>query len=93
MPTVGVGSRVAGLIETLEGKFPFSLAAGLGSFFGGEAGAAGALPGSIGGFITLPWADVSLVGFFAVVKVAVTLLIGASLVWLLVDRLTPQVTI
>lgn len=91
VPQTGVGARVEGLKSSLEGKFPFSLASDLGSFFsGGGAGEPGALPTSVG-WIPVPIDDLS--AFFAMAKTAITLLIVVGFMWWLIDRLTPQVTI
>lgn len=80
------------LRATLETRFPFSLAAALGSFFTGSVGGETTLPANIG-FITLPWSDSAMLDFFGVVKISITILIGAGLAWWIVDRLTPQAVI
>lgn len=93
VPTVGVGARLEALKDFLSGRFPFSLASSLGSFFDGAAGSPAALPTDVAGFITLPWSDPGMLAFFGVVKVVVTVFIGAGFAWYLLDRFTPQVTI
>lgn len=90
VPTQGLGSRVAGLRDALESRFPFSLAADLSGFWSGGAGVPPALPSQLSWF---PLAFDQFGSFFATVKLVVTVLLVVGFLWYLIDRLTPQVTI
>jgi hypothetical protein len=90
VPQTSIASRVTGLRETLETRFPFNIAAQLGSFWDDTTGSASGLPEYLG-WMALHFD--ALAPFFATAKLVVSVFIFAAFLWWLIDRLTPQVVI
>lgn len=88
-PTVGFGTRLADTWAFLQTRFPYSLADSL-TVVDPFVGSDPAIAGSVGMFpVGTPELDV----LFVAIRGAATVVILAALVWFLIDRLTPQVTI